>query len=308
MRMLHRKTAIRRSLAALIVPWIATTAFAQEIAMTPDLKDIASAGEIVIGVRESAVPFSFLTRSGSPSGYTIAICNKVADNLRKILNKPDLRVTYNSVTPLTRTLLVRAKIVDIECGATSHTASRADEFAFSVAFGVEQAALVSNIDAPIKNLDELSGKRLLVTDGSTSEAFLRERKAAGLLKAEIVPVRTAARAYYALTDGKADAYYGSAEILMGDVARRGGDLTKLRITPVSASPLEPLAVMLHKDRPGLKAVVDRTLTELAQSGELRAVYRTWFEQAMPGYNVNLSLAPSEAWQAMLKQPNDRPAH
>jgi len=298
--------SVCRYLALLVLPLLATVAIAQEIAITPDLQAIADQGEVIIGVRESALPFAYLARDGSAAGYSIDLCNKVVDNLRKTLNKPDLRVRYNNVTLVTRTLLVREKVVDMECGATSHTAARAKDFGFSVAFGVEQAVLVSPATAPLKSLDGLAGKRVLVSEGSTSEALLKALKLAGTFTAEIVPVRSSARAYYALKDRKADAYYGSGEIFLGDAMQRGGDLTGLIISPVPG-PLKPLAIMMRKDRPGLKAVADKTVSDLARSGELRSAYRTWFEQPITGYGLNLALPPSQAWLAMLSNPHDRPA-
>ncbi|MCW5581038.1 MAG: transporter substrate-binding domain-containing protein, partial [Luteimonas sp.] len=249
----------------------------------------------------------YLTRDGSAAGYSIAICGKVVENLRKVLNKPDLRVRYNNVTPMTRGLLVRERVVDIECGATSHTAGRAENFAFSLAFGVEKAVLISPAAAPVRELGQLSaGRKILVTEGSTSQDLLNARKQAGTLAAEIVPVRSPARAYYALKDKKADAYFGSPETFMGDMLYRGGNTAEFAVTPVPGI-VEPLAIMMRRDRPGLKAVADKTLADLARSGELRTAYRAWFEQPIPGYGFNLALAPSPEWQAMLAEPHDRPA-
>ena len=274
--------------------------------LTPDLQRIARAGEIVIGVRESALPFSFIQADGEASGYSVAVCQRVADQLSKTLGLPDLKVRYNNVTPLTRTLLVREGVVDMECGATSHTEERAKTFLFSSAFGVEEERLVSLTSKPVKGIAELSGKRVAVTEGSTSQERLKAQVAAGGLKAELVPVRNAARGYYALKDGKADAYIGSGEIFLGESLRRGGRASELLVAPMGGSQ-EPLAIMMRKDRPGLKAVADQVIQSMASSGELARLYATWFQAPLPQVSVNLALAPSQAWVSTLAQPNDKPA-
>ena len=283
-----------------------TLSLAADIAITDDLKDIAARGEIIIGVRESAVPFSYVNKDGSAAGYSIAICNKVVDNLRRVLNKPDLRVSYNQTIAVTRALLVRESVIDMECGATSHTAAREKTFDFSLSFGIEKIRLVSLATANYKDLAALAGKKLLVTQGSTAQDMLLSEKAAGRLAAEIVPVRTAARAYYALKEKKGDAYIGNAELFSGELLIHGGRTADFASNPVE-SPAEPLAVMLRKGRPGLKAVIDATIAEMAQTGELRALYRTWFEQPIAGRGVNLQSPPTPEWQAVLAAPTDRAA-
>jgi glutamate/aspartate transport system substrate-binding protein len=279
---------------------------AADIAITDDLKDLAARGEIIIGVRESAVPFSYINKDGSAAGYSIVICNRVVDNLRRILNKPDLRVSYNNTIAVTRALLVREGVIDLECGATSHTLAREKSFDFSLSFGIEKVRLVSLANANYKDLAALAGKRLLVTQGSTTQEMLQSEKAAGRLAAEIVPVRTAARAYYALKEKKGDAYMGNAEMFRGELLIHGGRNAEFASNPVE-SPAEPLAVMLRKGRPGLKAVIDETIAGMANSGELRALYRTWFEQPIAGRGVNLESPPTPEWQAVLATPTDRAA-
>ena len=285
---------------------LAAASFAAGAPLSDDLKAIATSGEIVIGVRESATPFSFVDKDGTASGYSVTLCRKVVDNLRKALDKPDLRVRYNTTMAVTRAMLVREEVIDMECGATSRTAAREKQFDFSLSFGVEQAQLVSLASAGHQSLAELGGKKLLVTDGSTTHEMLKAKQAAGELGAEIVPVRTAARAFYALKERKGDAYMGNAEMLRGELLRRGARTKDFTFAEVE-TPVEPLAVMMHKNRPGLKRVVDETIADMAKSGELRALYKTWFEDTVPGQGFKLAAPPSAAWQAVLANPHDRAA-
>ena len=74
------------------------------------------------------------------AGYTIAICQKIAENLRRTLNQPDLRVRHNTTMAVTRGLPVRENVIDMDCGATSHTASREKLFDFSLSIDITDMA------------------------------------------------------------------------------------------------------------------------------------------------------------------------
>ncbi len=301
-------TTLRRSTLAtllsccLAIPWAAAQA-EDAHAMPPDLQRIADAGELVIGVRESAVPFSFLQTDGSATGYAIAVCDRVADALRRVLNQPGLRVRYNGVAAATRSLLVREHVVDMECGNTSNTPERAKNFLFSVQFGVEEERLITLASAPWRSLAELAGKRVLVTEGSTSFERLSAARRAGTFRGEVIPVRNAARGYYELREGRADAYVGSGEAFLGESLRRGGKASELLVSGINGH-TEPLAIMMRLDRPGLKAIADQTILEMAGSGELARLYTTWFQNPMPSLAINLALEPSAAWTAALTRPSD----
>src|SRR5258708_30319615 len=56
------------------------------------LKRIRETGAILIGVRESSVPFSFLDANKSPQGYSVDICLKVADAIKAELKMPRLEI------------------------------------------------------------------------------------------------------------------------------------------------------------------------------------------------------------------------
>lgn len=296
-----------RWLACASLAVLASTAAAQQAPATlsADLQDIAQAGEVVIGVREDALPFAFVDQDGRPKGYAVEICNRIAQNLRTVLNRPDLRVRYNTVTVNTRALLVREKVVDLECGATSHTRARSNEFDFSVAYGVEQAQLISARDKPVPSLSQLGGGKVLVTGGSTSASWLRAQTG---VAGEVVPVRNAGRAYFDLEEGKAAAYVGSGEVFLGEVLRRGGQASGYSRVTLTGAQIEPLAVMMRKGRPGLKQVADDTIRSLSKSGELVTLYGKWFESPISARRVSLAQPMSNAWLAMVSAPNDQPAN
>jgi glutamate/aspartate transport system substrate-binding protein len=296
---------LRASLAAVFMSAVAAASAQSTAPLSADLQEIAQAGEIVIGVREDALPFAFVDQDGMPKGYSVDICNRIAQNLRTALKRPDLRVRYNTVTINTRALLVREKVVDLECGATSHTRARTGEFDFSVAYGVEQAQLISLKAKPVPALSQLGGQKVLVAGGSTSASWLRAQSG---VAGEVVPVRNAGRAYFDLTEGRTAAYVGSGEVFLGEVLRRGGKATDFNRVTLAGTDIEPLAVMMRKGRPGLKQVADDTIRSLSKSGELVTLYGKWFESPISARRVSLAQPMSSSWLAMVSAPNDQPAN
>lgn len=300
---------------AFIVPvlrpaWVVLTALAALLTvparaadLPPELAEIVQAGQIVIGVREDAMPFAFVDQDGQPKGYAVDICRHIAEGVRRAVGRPELPVRYNTLTVTTRELLVREKVVDLECGATSITRARGERFDFSLAYGVEQAQLISRASQGVAAPAALGGRAVLVTRGSTSAQWLQSQIASGRVSAQVVPVRNAGRAYFDLEDGKAGAYIGSGEVFLGEVIRRGGQPTDYRrVTLDSAA--EPLAVMMRKGRPALKKIADDTIRSLANSGELARLYTRWFESPIGARRVALAQPMSPAWQAMVAAPSD----
>lgn len=276
--------------------------------LPPELDEIVQAGQIVIGVREDAMPFAFVDQDGQPKGYAVDICRHIAEGVRRAVGRPELPVRYNTLTVTTRELLVREKVVDLECGATSNTRARGERFDFSVAYGVEQAQLISRasqegVAAPAA----LGGRAVLVTRGSTSAQWLQSQIASGRVSAQVVPVRNAGRAYFDLEDGKAGAYIGSGEVFLGEVIRRGGQPTDYRRVALDNA-AEPLAVMMRKGRPALKKIADDTIRSLANSGELARLYTRWFESPISARRMALAQPMSPAWQAMVAAPSDVPVN
>src|SRR5882757_11257895 len=76
-------------LAAAAMMGFAAGAFAQ---VSPTLKKIQDRGAIVIGHRESSVPFSHIDRNQKPVGFTVDLCLKIGDAVKDELKKPDIKI------------------------------------------------------------------------------------------------------------------------------------------------------------------------------------------------------------------------
>ena len=95
------------------------------------MRRIRETGTLLIGVRESSVPFSFLDSQKQPHGYSIDLCLRVADAIKAELKMPKLEVRFVPVTSSNRIpALVEGKI-DLECGSTTNTRDRQKDVAFA---------------------------------------------------------------------------------------------------------------------------------------------------------------------------------
>lgn len=99
------------------------------------LEKIRQSGTVVLGHRDSSIPFSYIADNpNQPVGYAHDLQMKVVEALKQKLNKPDLKVRYNLVTSQNRIPLVSNGTVDLECGSTTNNKERQQQVDFSVGF------------------------------------------------------------------------------------------------------------------------------------------------------------------------------
>ena len=68
--------------------------------------------------------------------------------------------------------------------------------------------------------------------------------------------------------------------------------------------VEPLAIMLRKDDPSFKKLVDAEIAPIITLGEIQAIYRKWFESPIPPNQINLKLPMSYLLRDSFKAPTD----
>ena len=113
--------------------------------LTGTLKTINDRGTILIGYRDSALPFSFLNKAGQPVGFSLDLCHGIAEDVAHTLNRdllePDapawqtgVRVVYVLVAADERLPKIISGALDLECGSTTANAERARTVAFSPIF------------------------------------------------------------------------------------------------------------------------------------------------------------------------------
>lgn len=265
------------------------------------LKRIKETRTFVVGYREAAVPFSFLDQY-KPVGFGVDLSRRVADELRKRLNEPELAIRWNAITLSTRIPLIVTNTVDMECTTTTNTRSRQNMVGFSNTFFVSDEGIATRRSSGIGNYDDLAGKRVSVAVGTTTERSLNALNAEKGLAMTILPQRTNQRAMQALVNGKADAFVAAKPILGGEIVRNpnGGGLHIVG----GGRYLEAFGCMLPKGEAELKRVVDDVIAAMATSGEMDRLYKKWFIDPVPPYQNAIGLPMNEQTRRTYAAPND----
>jgi glutamate/aspartate transport system substrate-binding protein len=254
------------------------------------LKRVAQAGTIRLGYRTDAAPFSFVSKAGEVQGYSIELCRAIAEAIGDAIGGVPPRIEFRQVTAADRLDRVAAGEVDLECGSTTNTTARRQRVAFSPLIFITGTRLAVRRDAGIRGLADLGGRSVAVVRGTTNEEALRDIVARHGLKVGIVATDDLPQAFALLASGRVDAVGGDDVLLVGHLVRTGA---RARHAIVGALlTFERYGIAFARDDPQLAAVVDRTMRDLAGSGELRRIYNKWFVRTLPnGERLGMPMSP-----------------
>ncbi len=268
------------------------------------LDKIRKDGAITIGHRDSSIPFSYLNDKQEPIGYSMDICLKIADAVKAELKLPNLAVKMSPVTSATRIPLMANGTIDLECGSTTNNADRQKQVAYAPTTFITANRFVTKKTANVSNLDGLKGKTIVSTSGSTNIKQAVELNASRSLGMNILPAKDHAEAFLMVETGRAVAFVMDDILLYSLVAtaKTPGDY----VVSAEGLSVEPYGIMLRRDDPSFKALVDRTVAGLMQSGEIEKIYAKWFLAPVPPKNINLNLPISVALKRVFSKPTDSP--
>lgn len=266
------------------------------------LAKIAELGEISVGHRDGAVPFSYYDDQQRPIGYAMDLCAKVVEAIKLKLDEPELKVSYLPVTGATRMPLLANGTIDMECGTTTNNAERQRQVSFSNTYFVAGVRILSKKSAPIETMADAKGKTVVTLAGTTSVKVISEINAAQNLGLNVLSVKDLAEGMLTLQTERAVALIFDDVSIAGAAAtsKNPGDFV------MSAEPLsiEPYGIMLRRDDEAFKEVVNATLDELYASGEINAIYDKWFVQAIPPRGINMNFPMSSQLKKVIAQPTD----
>ncbi len=267
------------------------------------LAKIREAGAITLGYRESSVPFAFLDANKQPVGYSIDLCMKVVNAVKRELKMPGLAVKMVAVTPATRIPDLVAGKVDLECGSTTNNADRRKEVAFTISTYIAGAKYVAKTSSKIKGLEDLARKPVVTTKGTTTEKILRGLDTQNSLKMDIVLGRDHAESFSMLAAGRAQAFFMD-DILLYSLRAEAPTPADYEVSNKLLS-IEPLSLMLRKDDPAFKRVVDLEITRVIMDGEIYTLYKKWFQSPIPPKGTNLNVPMNFLLRDSFKTPSDQ---
>jgi glutamate/aspartate transport system substrate-binding protein len=288
---------------ALAAALSAGPAHAEEL--TGTLKKIKETGAITIGFRESSIPFSYLDDNQKPIGFAIDICLKIVEAVKKELKLDNLRTEFNPVTSSTRIPLLANGTIDLECGSTTNNADRLKQVAFTNTHFLTATRYVSKKSSKLSSIDDLKGKTVASTAGTTNIKQLTEANAARSLGINIVPAKEHAESFLMVETDRAVAAVLD-DVLLASFVAGSKDPDGYVISTDAFSKPEPYGIMLRKDDPAFKKVADDATAALYTSSEGLKLYDKWFMAKIPpkGLNLNTPIAPE--LKAEFAKPSDSP--
>ena len=294
-----------RALAALLVASCAPFAFAQgdPALLTGTLAKVRASGTIVLGHRESSIPFSYLSARGEPIGYAVDLCKLVVEAIGDEVGRT-LAIRWQPVTAESRIAAVTSGQVDLECGSTTNNLERQKLVAFSPTFFVSGTKLLVKNGSPIRSFRDLAGRKVAVTAGTTNEKTMRDLAAKFKLDVALSVASDHAASFALLTSGAVDAFASDDVLLHGLVAqnRVQGDY---RVVGEFLS-YDPYGLMFRKGDAPFAAVVAEAFHQLAEDGEIERRYTRWFLKKLPtGVSLDLPMGPQlETIVRSLKATNE----
>ena len=287
-------------IALAIAITLVTGAFAQS---NDTIAKVKSSGTITMGVRDSSGALSYTLGDGKYVGYHVEICQRIIDNLDKVIGKK-LEVKYLSVTSQNRIPLTQNGTVDIECGSTTNNTARQKDVAFVNTTYVEEVRIAVKANSGITSIAQLNGKNVATTTGTTSVQLLRKHERATGVDFKEVFGKDHADSFLLLESGRADAFVMDGQILAGNIALSKSPADYKIVGEVLS--VEPIAIMIRKDDPAFKKLADDTVSAMAKSGELAKLYDKWFVQPIPPKNTRVGLPATDYTKAAWATPNDKP--
>jgi glutamate/aspartate transport system substrate-binding protein len=291
----------RRSLAlALGAAFLVTGAAAQE---SDTLRKIKESGTIQIGNRDSSIPFSYkLGASSEPIGFSNDICLKIVEAVKARLGLPALKVQYTTLTSTNRIPLMQNGTVDLDCATTTNSVQRQQQVDFAPSHFVTNITVAVKKKSGITSLADLGGKTVATVTGSTSIQLLRAYRKN--VDVQEIAGKDTADAFLLLASDRAVAYVLDDVQLAGLIATapNPSEYTILKDVVLRQ---EPYGIMLRKNDPQFKELVDQTVAGLMTSGAMAQLYAKWFTSPIPPSGVNLNFPMTDAVRETYRNPNNK---
>jgi len=264
-------------------------------APTTTMERIRSTGTLKLGYRTDARPFSFKDASGTPTGYSVDLCQGLQEAVKSELNLPSLKVEWVPVQVDERLSALQEHQVDVLCGAMSITLDRRKQVDFSVPMFPGGVGVVVRKDAPRNLRNILAGQAKEYTPtwravalnivreqvfatlpGTTAEQWLKARGKELDIQVAVTPVANYEEGIKAVLDRKVNGFFGERAILLDAVRSNpsGSDLTVID----RQFTYEPLALPMARGDDDFRLLVDRTVSQFYRSEGFPKTYAKWFGQ------------------------------
>lgn len=271
-------------------------------AASQTLDKIREVGKITFGYREASIPFAYLGADQKPTGLSLDLCFAVADKIKAALQRSALDIDYVPVNASNRIPLLQNGTIDVECGSTTNTAERQKQVSFSIATYVASPRWLVSASSRATEPRELDGQTVVITQGSLNFAVARKILDDQKLNVTIVQAKDHAESLLMLGTGRAAAWFED-DILIAGLVANASNPKAFRMLVATYAP-SYYGLMIRREDPEFKVLVDAAIKEKMVSGAFDRLYAKWFEAPIPPKGQNLQLPMSEAMRARVVSPSD----
>ncbi len=286
--MKYKNLSVLITSLAIFLPtaFLTTAAVADDVDSSFVLKRIQDRGVINMGHREGSVPFSYINKDGKPQGYSVDICHKIIDSVKKVTGKSDLKIKYVPVTSQTRIALMSNGTIDIECGSTTHNLTREKQVDYLATTFITGTKIATKKGSGIKEIEDMEGKVMALSLGTTNEkAIKRVAKEKGI-NIKYVMVKDHPQGWLTLESGRTDAY-ATDDVLLYGLISKAKKPDDFQVTGRFLS-FDPYGIMVPHDDSTYRRLGNVVLADMMRSGELQKIYDKWFNPGPTNINMPIS--------------------
>lgn len=291
------KAVVKKLFFALSLGTLSACACADTLGKIRDSKTIT------IAHREAALPFSYLDENKKPIGYSIDLCLKIVEVIKQELKMPKLALVFVPVSSSNRIPTIVNGQADLECGATTNNAERRKQVAFTIPHFIAASRMLVRADSGIKKWGDLRGKRVVTTKGTTTVKLISDHDKGLALAVSLLEAADHSESFGKVENNQADAF-PTDDVLLYGLRAKSKNPAGYEIVGAPLS-TEPYAIMLRKDDPAFKAVVDREMARIINDGELNKIYDKWFAKPIPPIGINLAMPMGHLLRDSLRFPSDK---
>lgn len=255
---------------------------------------IEKTDKLRVGLREGAVPFSYMDpKAGQQVGFSVDMCNLVAENLSKHFGK-EIEVEPYSVSPKTRIPMTSTGTIDIVCGSPTHTAARDKVVDFTIPFFFSDTTFLVQKDMELNTLQDLNGKVIGAARGTTNIRAIRNLVDQGEFEPKDIHVTNDHPAgMLALSTGKIDAYSTDRSLLEG-IRVKSKNPDNWKTVGISIA-YEPYAFIVRQNDSRFRTFVNNTIVWSIKTGKFYEIYDKWM-----GPDGEMPMTMSDDYQTYLK--------
>ena len=256
------------------------------------LEKIKSRGQINVGYRALAAPFSYHQTPEKPMGYSIEFCKPMIERLRQAAGNKNLPVRYIATEVDARVRLLSEGSVDLLCENVTDTPERRARMEFSTPIFVDAIQVAVRNKDMISTLEQLKGKSIVGIDGSTAAPALERYAQSHSLKWQHAKAVNPDAALGQLQLGWAAGYARDGVMLAAQLASLP-DAGNYTILPERLS-VETIAIGYRKGDAAMGELVNASIKESMRSGAAQGWYEQWFlKPAKAGGKPLFTAMPAE---------------